>query len=203
MNLHAPKTVGQAKYLKAIHGLKPILVATGPAGSGKTMFACQYAAEKIKAREASKLILTRPIVGADEDLGYLPGDADTKMAPWVCPMFDVFEEHLTRNQLAGYVKIEPLGFMRGRTFNNSIIIADEMQNATQNQMKMLITRIGENSKMIVMGDLNQTDLLDQKNGLVDLIERLGDDEYEYIDRIVLNDEDILRSPAVAEILRIY
>ena len=203
MNLHTPKTVGQEKYLKAIHGQKPILVATGPAGSGKTMVACQYAAEKIKTRESSKLILTRPIVGADENIGYLPGDADTKMAPWTQPMIDVFEEHLTRNQLAGYVKIEPLGFMRGRTFNNSIIIADEMQNSTQNQMKMLITRIGENSKMIVMGDLNQTDLLDQRNGLVDLIERLGDDEYEYIDRIVLSDDDILRSPAVAEILRIY
>ena len=203
MNINTPKTVGQISYLKAINGSKPIIVATGPAGSGKTMFACQFAAEKIKAREASKLILTRPIVGADEDLGYLPGDADTKMAPWVCPMFDVFEEHLTRNQLAGYVKIEPLGFMRGRTFNNSIIIADEMQNSTQNQMKMLITRIGENSKMIVMGDLNQTDLLDQKNGLVDLIERLGDDEYEYIDRVILTDDDILRSPAVSEILKIY
>jgi len=203
MNLNIPKTPGQEKYLKAIHGSKPILVATGPAGCGKTMFACQYAAEKIKTRESSKLILTRPIVAADEDLGYLPGDADSKMEPWARPMVDVFEEHLTRNQLAGYVKIEPLGFMRGRTFNNSIIIADEMQNATQNQMKMLITRIGENSKMIVMGDLNQTDLLDQKNGLIDLIERLGDDEYEYIDRVVLGDDDVLRSPAVSEILRIY
>jgi len=203
MNLNIPKTPGQEKYLKAIHGSKPILVATGPAGCGKTMFACQYAAEKIKTRESSKLILTRPIVAADEDLGYLPGDADSKMEPWARPMIDVFEEHLTRNQLAGYVKIEPLGFMRGRTFNNSIIIADEMQNATQNQMKMLITRIGENSKMIVMGDLNQTDLLDQKNGLIDLIERLGDDEYEYIDRVVLGDDDVLRSPAVSEILRIY
>ena len=203
MNLNIPKTPGQEKYLKAIHGSKPILVATGPAGCGKTMFACQYAAEKIKTRESSKLILTRPIVAADEDLGYLPGDADSKMEPWARPMIDVFEEHLTRNQLAGYVKIEPLGFMRGRTFNNSIIIADEMQNATQNQMKMLITRIGENSKMIVMGDPNQTDLLDQKNGLIDLIERLGDDEYEYIDRVVLGDDDVLRSPAVSEILRIY
>ena len=203
MNLNIPKTPGQEKYLKAIHGSKPILVATGPAGCGKTMFACQYAAEKIKTRESSKLILTRPIVAADEDLGYLPGDADSKMEPWARPMIDVFEEHLTRNQLAGYVKIEPLGFMRGRTFNNSIIIADEMQNSTQNQMKMLITRIGENSKMIVMGDLNQTDLLDQKNGLIDLIERLGDDEYEYIDRVVLGDDDVLRSPAVSEILRIY
>ena len=203
MNLNIPKTPGQEKYLKAIHGSKPILVATGPDGCGKTMFACQYAAEKIKTRESSKLILTRPIVAADEDLGYLPGDADSKMEPWARPMIDVFEEHLTRNQLSGYVKIEPLGFMRGRTFNNSIIIADEMQNSTQNQMKMLITRIGENSKMIVMGDLNQTDLLDQKNGLIDLIERLGDDEYEYIDRVVLGDDDVLRSPAVSEILRIY
>lgn len=203
MNLNIPKTPGQEKYLKAIHGSKPILVATGPAGCGKTMFACQYAAEKIKTRESSKLILTRPIVAADEDLGYLPGDADSKMEPWARPMIDVFEEHLTRNQMSGYVKIEPLGFMRGRTFNNSIIIADEMQNATQNQMKMLITRIGENSKMIVMGDLNQTDLLNQKNGLIDLIERLGDDEYEYIDRVVLGDDDVLRSPAVSEILRIY
>jgi len=203
MDLYAPKTNGQVKYSNVIRGPKPIVIATGPAGCGKTMLACQFAAEKIKSRESSKLILTRPLVGADENIGYLPGDSDTKMAPWTRPMMDVFEEHLTRNQLAGYVKIEPLGFMRGRTFNNSIIIADEMQNSTRNQMKMLITRIGENSKMIVMGDLNQTDLVDQKNGLIDLIERLGDDEYEYIDRVVLGDEDILRHPAVAEILTIY
>ena len=203
MDLYAPKTNGQVKYSNVIRGPKPIVIATGPAGCGKTMLACQFAAEKIKEREASKLILTRPLVGADENIGYLPGDSDTKMAPWTRPMMDVFEEHLTRNQLAGYVKIEPLGFMRGRTFNNSIIIADEMQNSTQNQMKMLITRIGENSKMIVMGDLNQTDLVDQKNGLIDLIERLGDDEYEYIDRVVLGEEDIIRHPAVAEILTVY
>jgi phosphate starvation-inducible PhoH-like protein len=135
-------------------------------------------------------------------MGYLPGEMERKMEPWIRPMMDVFETHLTRNQLENCVRIEPLGFMRGRTFNDSFIIADEMQNSTPNQMKMLLTRLGENSKMIVMGDLKQSDL-HRENGLKDLVNRMEGKEFEYIDHVLMHDEDILRHPAVAEVLKIY
>ena len=201
MNL--PKTPGQIVYTQVLQSHKPIIIATGPAGSGKTMFACQYAAEKLKSREYSKIILTRPIVAADEDMGYLPGEMERKMEPWIRPMMDVFETQLTRNQLEYSVRIEPLGFMRGRTFNNAFIIGDEMQNCTPNQMKMLLTRLGENSKMVVMGDLNQSDLTNRKNGLADLVHKLKGYEFEYVEHVMMHDEDILRHAAVAEILKIY
>ena len=127
---------------------------------------------------------------------------ERKMEPWTRPMMDVFENFLTRNQLEKHVRIEPLGFMRGRTFNESFIIADEMQNSTPNQMKMLLTRLGENSQMIVMGDLKQSDL-GPKNGLADLIKRIQGLELEHIEHVIMNEDDILRHPAVAEILRLY
>lgn len=200
--MNVPQTPGQFEYLKVIKSSKPIVIATGPAGSGKTMFACQVAAERLVERQCTRLILTRPIVAADEDMGYLPGEMERKMEPWIRPMMDVFEAHLTRNQLENCVRIEPLGFMRGRTFNDSFIIADEMQNSTPNQMKMLLTRLGENSKMIVMGDLKQSDL-HRENGLKDLVNRMEGKEFEYIDHVLMHDEDILRHPAVAEVLKIY
>lgn len=200
--MNVPQTPGQFEYLKVIKSSKPIVIATGPAGSGKTMFACQVAAERLVERQCTRLILTRPIVAADEDMGYLPGEMERKMEPWIRPMMDVFETHLTRNQLENCVRIEPLGFMRGRTFNDSFIIADEMQNSTPNQMKMLLTRLGENSKMIVMGDLKQSDL-HRENGLKDLVKRMEGKEFEYIDHVLMHDEDILRHPAVAEVLKIY
>tara|TARA_B100001996_G_scaffold196545_1_gene150591 strand:+ start:625 stop:1230 length:606 start_codon:yes stop_codon:yes gene_type:complete len=201
--MNIPKTPGQIEYVRVLQSHKPIIIATGPAGSGKTMFACQYAAEQIKNKEYKRIILTRPIVAADEDMGYLPGEMERKMEPWIRPMVDVFEMQLTRNQLERCVKIEPLGFMRGRTFNDSFIIGDEMQNSTPNQMKMLLTRIGENSKMIVMGDLRQSDLINKKNGLGDLVHKLKGNEFEYVEHVIMNDDDILRHPAVAEILTIY
>lgn len=200
--MNVPQTPGQFEYLKVIKSSKPIVIATGPAGSGKTMFACQVAAERLVERQCTRLILTRPIVAADEDMGYLPGEMERKMEPWIRPMMDVFETHLTRNQLENCVRIEPLGFMRGRTFNDSFIIADEMQNSTPNQMKMLLTRLGENSKMIVMGDLKQSDL-HRENGLKDLVKRMEGKKFEYIDHVLMHDEDILRHPAVAEVLKIY
>jgi len=201
--MNTPKTPGQINYVKVLQSHKPIIIATGPAGSGKTMFACQYAAEQLKNRVYNKIILTRPIVAADEDMGYLPGEMERKMEPWIRPMMDVFEMQLTRKQLEYSVRIEPLGFMRGRTFNDAFIIGDEMQNCTPNQMKMLLTRLGENSKMIVMGDLNQSDLANNTNGLADLIDKMDGHDFEYVDHITMNDEDILRHPAVAEVLRIY
>ena len=200
--MNFPKTPGQCEYLRVIQSPKPIVIATGPAGSGKTMFGCQVAAEKLANKECKRLILTRPIVAADEDMGYLPGEMERKMEPWIRPMMDVFENYLTRNQLEKHVCIEPLGFMRGRTFNDSFIIADEMQNSTPNQMKMLLTRLGDNSKMIVMGDLKQSDL-GPRNVLADLVKRTKGLELEYIEHVIMDDEDILRHPAVAEILKLY
>ena len=200
--MNFPKTPGQCEYLRVIQSPKPIVIATGPAGSGKTMFGCQVAAEKLANKECKRLILTRPIVAADEDMGYLPGEMERKMEPWIRPMMDVFENYLTRNQLEKHVCIEPLGFMRGRTFNDSFIIADEMQNSTPNQMKMLLTRLGDNSKMIVMGDLKQSDL-GPRNGLADLVKRIKGLDLEYIEHVIMDDDDILRHPAVAEILKIY
>ena len=200
--MNFPKTPGQCEYLRVMQSPKPIIIATGPAGSGKTMFGCQVAAEKLANKECKRLILTRPIVAADEDMGYLPGEMERKMEPWIRPMMDVFENYLTRNQLEKHVCIEPLGFMRGRTFNDSFIIADEMQNSTPNQMKMLLTRLGDNSKMIVMGDLKQSDL-GAKNGLSDIVKRIKGLDLKYIEHVIMDDEDILRHPAVAEILKLY
>jgi phosphate starvation-inducible protein PhoH and related proteins len=200
--MNFPKTPGLCEYLRVIQSPKPIIIATGPAGSGKTMFGCQVAAEKLANKECKRLILTRPIVAADEDMGYLPGEMERKMEPWIRPMMDVFENYLTRNQLEKHVCIEPLGFMRGRTFNDSFIIADEMQNSTPNQMKMLLTRLGDNSKMIVMGDLKQSDL-GAKNGLSDIVKRIKGLDLKYIEHVIMDDEDILRHPAVAEILKLY
>ena len=196
-----PKTPGQCKYILALRSPKPIVIASWPAGSGKTMLACQIGMEHIQSTFRGKVILTRPIVAADEDMGYLPGDMDKKMEPWTKPMFDIFEKYLSHNQMDRSIAIEPLGYMRGRTFNNTIIIADEMQNSTPNQMKMLLTRIGENTKLIVTGDLEQSDL-GEDNGLAELIYKMSGMDLQYIEHVEMNDNDIVRHPAVNEILKV-
>jgi phosphate starvation-inducible protein PhoH and related proteins len=193
-----PKSYGQCKYMLALRSQKPIIIATGPAGTGKTMLACQVAVERYRHMNIS---LTRPIVAADEDMGYLPGDMERKMEPWTKPMYDIFEKHMTPSQIDRYVRIEPLGYMRGRTFTNSLILADEMQNSTPNQMRMLLTRIGEKSKLIITGDLAQSDL-PEENGLQYLIDKLDPFDLEFIEYVSLDDEDIHRHPAVNEILKV-
>ena len=200
--MNFPKTAGQCKYMLALRSPKPIILGTGPAGCGKTMLACQIAMENIGGISRGRVVLTRPIVAADEDMGYLPGDMDKKMEPWTRPMFDIFEKYLSHNQLERCISIEPLGYMRGRTFENTIIIADEMQNSTQNQMKMLLTRLGENTKLIVTGDLEQSDLGDT-NGLADLIYKMQCIELEYIYHVQLEHDDIVRHPAVKEVMKLY
>jgi len=199
--MNFPKTPGQCKYMLALRSPKPIIIGTGPAGSGKTMLACQIAIEHINKDNRAKVILTRPIVAADEDMGYLPGDMNQKMEPWTRPMFDIFERYLSHNLMDRCITIEPLGYMRGRTFDNTVIIADEMQNATSNQMKMLLTRIGDNTKLIVTGDLEQSDL-GEDNGLAFLTYKLHGMEYDYIKHVEMDESDIVRHPAVNEVLKV-
>jgi phosphate starvation-inducible PhoH-like protein len=209
MNLLVPKTPGQLRYVEALRNYqKPIVVATGPAGSGKTLFACQEAVERLGRRQVDRVILTRPLVAADEELGYLPGTLERKMDPWTRPMFDILGNYFSNSRIKQLVKdkvieIAPLAYMRGRTFDDCFVVADEMQNTTPNQMKMLLTRIGEGSKMVVTGDLEQCDLRDGIGGLSDLFPRMEDGVLEYIEHVILEADDIQRHPAVKEVLGLY
>jgi len=178
---------------------KPVIVSTGPAGCGKTMFACQAAVQKIVHNQVDKIIITRPAVSADEELGFLPGKLEKKMEPWIRPMLEIFE----RERVQKHVEIVPLAYMRGRTFKNSFIIADEMQNSTMNQMKMVLTRLGDDSKLVVTGDLDQSDLTFSNNGLNDFIYRVLGKDLEYIEYMKMTSEDIQRHPAISEILKLY
>jgi phosphate starvation-inducible PhoH-like protein len=199
--MNFPKTPGQCKYMLALRSPKPIVIGTGPAGSGKTLLACQVALEHVSKIQRPNIVLTRPIVTVDEDMGYLPGDMDQKMEPWTKPMYEIFGQFFNRNQMDRFITVEPLGYMRGRTFNNTLIIADEMQNATPNQLKMLLTRVGEGTKLIITGDLGQSDL-GPENGLRDLVYKMQCQDLEYIRHVEMGDEDIVRHPAVKEVLRI-
>jgi len=209
MNLLTPKTPGQLRYVEALRNYqKPIVVATGPAGSGKTLFACQEAVERLGRKQVDRVILTRPLVAADEELGYLPGTLERKMDPWTRPMFDILGNYFSKSRIKQLVKdkvieIAPLAYMRGRTFDGCFVVADEMQNTTPNQMKMLLTRIGEGSKMVVTGDLEQCDLRDGIGGLSDLFPRMDNSTLEYIEHVILEADDIQRHPAVKEVLGLY
>lgn len=187
---------------------KKILFAIGPAGTGKTLLATQTAIKLLKSKEIEKIIVTRPAVSVDEQHGFLPGTLEKKMEPWTRPIFDVLAEYyyakdIQNMLLEGVIEISPLAFMRGRTFKNAFVIADEMQNATPNQMKMLLTRIGENSRMVVTGDLKQADRLED-NGLIEFIRLLKSREnLKFVDIVNFGQKDIERHPAVKEILDIY
>ena len=206
-----PKTLNQETYINLLTDPSKIIVfATGPAGTGKTMLAMLAGIKAFKDGSVSKIVLTRPAVGVDDEKhGFLPGDLNQKMEPWTRPLFDVLAEYYDRKDIARMldeqiIEISPLAFMRGRTFKNSWIIADEMQNATPNQMKMLLTRIGENSKMVVTGDTRQADRADPDNGLLDFKALV--DAYKnakYVDGVELTGTDIQRHNAVIEILKIY
>jgi phosphate starvation-inducible PhoH-like protein len=187
---------------------KSIVFAIGPAGTGKTMLAVQHGIKLFQEGVVDKIVVTRPAVSVDEDLGFLPGDLNEKMAPWTRPIFDVFGEYYQKKEIAnmleeGTIEISPLAYMRGRTFKNAYIVADEMQNATVNQMKMLLTRLGEGSKMVVTGDLAQADRVSD-NGLIDFCNLLEQKEYlEHIDIIRFDTKDIERHNAVKEVLAVY
>ena len=188
--------------------MKPMVFAVGPAGTGKTMLACYAAIQGLNDDSFKKIVLTRPAVSVEEDIGYLPGTLEEKMDPWTRPIMDIFGEFYNQTQIASMIKekvieICPLAYMRGRTFKNSFIIADEMQNSTPNQMKMLLTRIGDDSKMVITGDLRQHDRKYEENGLKDIYERIKDRTHKRIECITFEHTDIERSPIVKDILDIY
>jgi phosphate starvation-inducible PhoH-like protein len=204
-----PRNRHQENYiLKLLDEQKSILFAIGPAGTGKTMLAVQAAVKKFKEGQIDKIIVTRPAVSVDEDLGFLPGTLEQKMAPWTRPIFDVLREYFDARQIEGMIEegiieIAPLAYMRGRTFKDAYIIADEMQNATPNQMKMLLTRLGENSEMVVTGDLAQADRL-KDNGLLDFISHLESrGNNKHLDVVRFEQGDIERHDAVKEVLKVY
>ena len=211
---YTAKSPGQLNYKSHLYDKNlDILVCSGPAGTGKTALACEYSLDSLHSKKCEKVIITRPTISIEEDIGFLPGDINNKMMPWTAPIYDIFQEYFPKNELDYYIQnkiieVCPLGFIQGRTFKNAIIIADEMQNSTPSQTLMLLTRIGENSKMILNGDLKQTTI--QNNGLYDVINRINlkypseNDKYNNGFGVVkLKTEDIQRHPMVEKVIRLY
>jgi len=207
---YQPRTENQIKYVELLNNPNVSVVGGfGPAGSGKTLFACHSAVSSLKEGSVDKIVITRPLIAVDEEqMGFLPGSIANKMDPWTRPIFDILGEFYTTNQIqtmveTGVVEISPLAYMRGRTFKRSFIIADEMQNSSPNQMLMMLTRIGEESKLVITGDLKQSDR-SGINGLWDFIDKLRcSDESSLIKFIELQNIDIQRSAVVSNILDIY
>ena len=221
--LYKPRSENQASYVKHLTDVStPIVVGVGPAGSGKTLFACCQAVSALNAGFIQKIILTRPVVPVEEDMGFLPGDLKQKMDPWTRPIFDILLEFYAQKDIDtmlhnGVLEISPLAYMRGRTFKNAFIIADEMQNSSPNQMLMLTTRIGDKSKLVITGDLQQCDR-GAANGLADFITKVRSYEIrDAIDRkllgkkkeglgiriVEMQSDDIQRSPIVTKLIDIY
>jgi phosphate starvation-inducible PhoH-like protein len=206
-----PKSLNQETYIELLTDeTKHIVFATGPAGTGKTMLAMLAGIKAYKEGSVTKLILTRPAVGVDDEKhGFLPGNINAKMEPWTKPLFDVIQEYYSPREVARMleeqiIEISPLAFMRGRNFRDSWIIADEMQNATPGQIKMLLTRLGEGSKIVVTGDLQQMDKkFFAENGLRDFLAKLYSSESQRISSIEFTGRDIQRHPVVTEVLRLY
>ena len=204
-----PKSLSQETYLLKLNDPnKMIVFAIGPAGTGKTMLAVQWAVDQLKYGSADKIIVTRPAVSVDEEHGFLPGDLNEKMAPWTKPIFDVIAENFNAREIENFIKegvieTSPLAYMRGRTFKNAVVVADEMQNATPSQMKMLLTRLGQNSKMVVTGDLQQADR-PSNNGLLEFLKLYNNFQgHRYVDLVKFDVQDVERHEAVKEILSIY
>lgn len=204
-----PKNLSQETYLLKLNDTKKMIVfAIGPAGTGKTMLGVQWAIDQLKNGAADKIIITRPAVSVDEQHGFLPGDLNQKMEPWTKPIMDVFAENFNAREIENFVRegvieTSPLAYMRGRTFKNAVIIADEMQNATPSQMKMLLTRLGTGSKMVVTGDLQQADR-PSNNGLLEFLQLFNNfQDHRYVDLVHFTVGDVERHEAVKEILAIY
>lgn len=204
-----PKNLAQEDYIDLLDNDKiDVVFAIGPAGTGKTMLAVLAAIKALKNGECEKIVITRPAVSVDEQHGFLPGTLLEKMAPWTRPIFDVIEEYYSPADITvmveeGIIEVAPLAYMRGRTFKNSYILFDESQNSTPNQMKMLLTRLGENSRIIVTGDITQHDRTFEENGLKDFLEKLQQRNSSRIGFVQFAQQDVERHPTVAEVLKIY
>jgi len=203
-----PKGDRQKKYLELIKS-KDIIFGIGPAGTGKSLLACNSAIELLIERKASKIILCRPVVESGERLGYLPGDIEQKLNPYLRPLYDCLSYIFTPNIINGMVEdktieILPLAFTRGITFKKSVVILDEAQNCTVEQMKMFLTRLGEGSKLIINGDVTQVDLEHKKSGLQEAYNQLCSHPkggvIDEIGSVILLKEDIIRHPVVAKII---
>lgn len=204
-----PKNLAQETYIDALEDSNTdIVFAIGSAGTGKTMLGTLAAINKLQKGEINKIIITRPAISVDEQHGFLPGTLVDKMQPWVLPILDYFYQYYSKKEVLNLIEhnvleISPLAYMRGRTFPEAFIIADEFQNSTANQMKMLLTRIGYNSKIVVTGDLTQHDRGYNENGLLDFINRLSQNPHSKMALIKFSDKDIERHPIIEDILKLY
>lgn len=200
------KTLAQKKYIDAIEN-ESIVFVTGSAGTGKTYLAVAYAVNALKKNQIKKIIITRPAVEAGEKLGFLPGDLKEKVDPYLIPIYDALYEFMGKENIdklieKGIIEVAPLAYMRGRTLDNAFIILDEAQNTTSNQMKMFVTRLGFNSKMIITGDITQIDLPEHtKSGLIESTKLLS--EIKGIKHIHFTKHDVMRHPLVSKIIEKY
>ena len=201
-----PRSIGQSNLLKEIFN-KDIVFAIGPAGTGKTFLSVSHAVSMLVSGSIDKIIISRPAVEAGEKLGFLPGDLKEKIDPYLRPIYDALDENLTKDKVSKLIdsqkiEIAPIAYLRGRTLNNSYIILDEAQNTSPIQMKMFLTRLGENSKMVINGDITQIDLPSKdKSGLNDVINTLK--KINDISFIYLSEKDVVRHPLVKKIIKAY
>lgn len=201
-----PKTLGQKKYIEKIRD-NTIVIGVGPAGTGKTYLAVAMAVSAFRAKQVSRIILTRPAVEAGEKLGFLPGDLQQKVDPYLRPLYDALwdmlgAENFQKYQERGNIEVAPLAYMRGRTLDDSFIILDEAQNTTPEQMKMFLTRLGFGSKIVVTGDITQIDLPDgKKSGLVEVIKILKN--VDDIETVKFSEKDVVRHKLVQDIIKAY
>lgn len=221
-NIYLPKTDNQKKYLDFMNNPNvSVIVGVGPSGSGKTLLACCSAVQSLKNGVIDKIVITRPLITVDdEDVGFLPGNLMSKMEVWAKPIMDILKDFYNEKEIETMVRndvieIAPLAYMRGRTFKNTFIIADEMQNSSPKQMIMVSTRLGENSKLVITGDLEQSDR-SEDNGLADLMKKIGDIHFQNVDdnddmvedkyqikMVEMDAVDIQRSPIVNKMIHLY
>jgi phosphate starvation-inducible PhoH-like protein len=199
-----PKSPGQARLLEAI-GAKALVLALGPAGTGKTYLAIAKAVDALESGRVARIVLSRPAVEAGESIGFLPGEMEDKLAPYLRPLYDALSDRLSMKRVRalmaeGAIEIAPVGFMRGRTLNNAFVVIDEAQNCTYVQLKMLLTRLGWSSTMVITGDPAQSDLLPELSGLAEVARRL--ETVPNVSVVRLADVDIVRHPLVGEMLAV-
>lgn len=204
-----PKNLKQIKYVNLLNAQSPpIVIASGVAGSGKTLLATAVGVEKLISGSVNKIVLTRPTVPVGDDIGFLPGNLNKKMEPWIRPLHDALSRYYSKQKISkliedNIVEIVPLTYMRGRTFDKSWIICDESQNLTIEQTLMVLTRIGFESKLVITGDPMQHDR-GFSNGLVDLVNRISlSDNPEFFQYIEFDENDVQRHPVISHVIKMY